>query len=115
MESTDAGPRGLACFPAAIPAPDRANHRALARDLLLQRAVERVDLHGGYAFRFAAEALPAVSRFIENERKCCPFIAFELAVAENSGPLWLRMTGPEGTREALRDELELPGGCECGS
>jgi len=50
---------------------------------------------------------------MENERRCCPFMTFEVVVAPSSGPIWLRMTGPEGTREVLRAELELSGSCGC--
>jgi mercuric ion transport protein len=103
----------LACVPDAIPATDRAGHFALARELLTSRAREQRDLANGYAFRFDADALTLLVRFIENERKCCPFITFELVVSDLCGPLWLRMTGPEGTRDVLKSELDLSGSCGC--
>ena len=61
----------------------------------------------------------SLSRFIANERKCCPFMTFELEIAAASGPIWLRMTGPEGTRDVLEAELRLASGapassCGCG-
>jgi hypothetical protein len=116
--SADAAP--LACVPAAIPAAERSSHFALARRLFAELAKERRDLASGYAFRFEAGELEAISRFIANERKCCPFMTFELEVAPASGSLWLRMTGPEGTRAVLDAELNLSGssiarGCGCGS
>jgi hypothetical protein len=48
-----------------------------------------------------------LARFIVNERKCCPFMDFELSITRESGPVWLRMTGPEGTREIVQAELGL--------
>lgn len=103
----------LACVPSAIPAAERASHFALARELFTRGAQQRLELPDGYAFRFRPEAFESVRRFVANERKCCPFLIFELTIAENSGPLWLRMTGPDGTREVLQAELDLPGSCGC--
>jgi hypothetical protein len=91
----------LACIPAAIPAAERDAHFTLARRLLNDMVMERRMLANGFAFRFDVDALDAVARFVANERKCCPFVDFEIQVAHNGGPLWLRMTGPDGTREAL--------------
>ena len=104
----------LACVPSAIPAAARQAHFALARELLEVRAEERVTLSDGYAIRFLPDALEAVARFVENERRCCPFLAFALTLDPDCGPLWLRMTGPTGTRAVLDAELNLNvGGCGC--
>jgi hypothetical protein len=103
----------LACVPSAIPVGERAGHFALARKLFIELAEARTDLPDGYAFRFGADAFESLARFVANERKCCPFMTFELAVAPESGPLWLRMTGPDGTRAVLQAELSLPGSCGC--
>jgi hypothetical protein len=105
---------GLACVPSAIPAAERAQHFALAKRLFLETARERQALPNGYAFRFEAVALGDVVRFVENERKCCPFMKFQVDVESGAGPLWLRMTGPDGTREVLDAELNLPSACGCG-
>jgi hypothetical protein len=105
--------RELACLPSAIPAAERPAHFALAKELFQSRAQERNDLSNGYAIRFANDAFEAVARFVANERKCCPFISFELTVAPDPGPLWLRMTGPQGTRDVLQAELNLLGSCDC--
>lgn len=72
---------GLACVPSAIPAAQRARHFVLARELLNKQATERADLPNGYAFQFAADKLVELVRFIDNERKCCPFMTFDLQIA----------------------------------
>jgi hypothetical protein len=113
MAST--GTSELACVPSAIPAPERQGHFALARELFGVRAAERIALPNGYAIRFSADAFEALARFVANERKCCPFVSFEITLAHESGPLWLRMTGPEGTRDVLDAELNLTSSCSsCG-
>jgi hypothetical protein len=68
--------------------------------------VERREWKEGYAFRFSPDAFDALARFVANERKCCPFLHFEIAV-ESAGPVWLRLTGPSGTRAFLDAELPL--------
>lgn len=104
----------VACIPSAIAPADRAAHFALGRELLTSRARERVALEDGYAFRFEAGELERVARFVANERRCCPFLDFELRVAADDGPLWLRMTGPEGTRAVLDAELAAATKQACG-
>lgn len=98
---------GLVCVPSAIPADRRAAHLSLAQRLLRQLACERVSLPNGYALRYTLDALPLVAEFVANECRCCPFIDFEISVSASTGSLWLRMTGPEGTRELLDAELGL--------
>lgn len=97
----------LVCVPSAIPAAERAAHFVLARRLFTEMAREVVSLPNGLAVRFAGDAFDSVSRFVANERKCCPFVDFEVSVAAGDGPLWLRMTGPEGAREMLQAELGI--------
>lgn len=109
-----AGVTALACVPGAIPTEDRAAHFALARKLFTEMAQERCELQQhGYAFRFHPEALEELARFVANERRCCPFMKFEITLAAAAGPLWLRMTGPAGTRAVLDAELNLSGSCSC--
>jgi hypothetical protein len=66
---------------------------------------EHRELPDGHEFHFRPGSLEDLARFIANERKCCPFVNFELTVAAGSDHVVLRMTGPAGTREVLRAEL----------
>jgi hypothetical protein len=111
--SASAPTPALACVPAAIPAAERKAHFQLARDLFTKRVTQRVTLPQGYGFCFDCSAFDDVARFVANERKCCPFLTFEMELASQSGALWLRMTGPEGAREVLDAELSLAGSCGC--
>jgi hypothetical protein len=113
MLSTDT-PR-LACIPSAIPQQDRQGHAQLARELFDRLALERKTLPTGYAVRFSADSLQQVARFVANERRCCPFLSFALELEPADGPLWLRMSGPEGSREVLESELSLGAKCGCSS
>lgn len=99
----------LACVPGAIPAGDRPAHFALARRLFATEARGREPLPEGYEFQFGPEAFEDVARFVANERRCCPFLTFELTVAPPDGAVRLRITGPEGSRALLEAELHLGG------
>ena len=95
-----------------------ASHRAPRRRLRAQAVKERADLvqreprllrEPRQAFRFAPDAFEDVARFVGNERKCCPFLDFEIGLPA-AGPRRLRLTGPAGTRAFLEAELSLPAG-----
>ena len=96
----------LACIPGAIPAGERRAHFALLSRLFGAELRERREVPGGCAYRFDADAFDDVARWAANERRCCPFLTFTLELAPDEGPLWVRLTGPEGTRAFL--EAELP-------
>lgn len=104
---------GIACMPDAINPTDRAAHFELARNLLSGRTATRESLPNGVAFRLPADSLEAIARFITNERKCCPFLTFDIKVEPRGGAVLLNMTGPVGTREVLEAELGLQSHCCC--
>jgi hypothetical protein len=62
---------------------------------LLAAVAEVVELPDGYAYRFAGADSPLelLLDFIAAERRCCPFLSFEIAFEPYGGPLWLRMQG----------------------
>jgi len=105
MQSTATEPIPLACVPGAIPAEERPAHFALIERLFGTEMREREVVPDGYAFRFEPDAFGDLARFVSNERKCCPFLTFQLVVSAAEGPVWLRLTGAEGTREFLDAEL----------
>ena len=79
----------LACVAAAIPAADRSAHFALVQRLFHRAVREQLELPNGYAFRFAAETFGEVARFMENERRCCPFLTFTIELAPDDVDLYV--------------------------
>lgn len=83
------------------------------RSQLLARAIgcvqETRSLADGYALRFAADdaALADVMQLIQLERQCCAFLRFRLTVEPGGGPVWLELTGPEGTKAMLESAMGL--------
>ena len=106
----------LICVPGAIAPSERTAHFELGRRLFAELAEEQIDLPSGIAVRLAGDNFPQVARFVANERKCCPFLHIEVEIAPAGGSMWLRLTGPEGTRELIAAELGLTsaaGSCGC--
>jgi len=65
------------------------------------------EISNGYEFLFPCntETVAKLAEFIVNERLCCPFLEFDLKIAPNDQPISLTLSGPEGTREFLREEF----------
>ena len=76
---------------------------------LVERADSVETTPDGYALRFAAsrDALLAIADAIDAERRCCPFLTFDLDVEAQSGPMTLTVSGPPGTQEFLASLLLL--------
>ena len=81
-------------------------HLAKSRELFLQIQETR-ELSNGYEFRFADEpdVLKPLAEFVLLEKLCCPFLRFEIEVEAERGPVWLRLTGREGVKAFIRDEI----------
>ena len=61
------------------------------------------ELENGYAFPLAAtpEQFVAVAEWITLERKCCPFLEFDLKWAPQTNTPELRLTGGPGVKEFI--------------
>jgi len=57
----------------------------------------------GYQVTFAADGdlLNTIVATIDAERKCCPFLQFDLLLPAGEGDAVLTITGPDGTRTFL--------------
>jgi hypothetical protein len=66
--------------------------------------LETRELDDGYAYEFPSGAkwIAEVAQLITFERECCPFLRFNLRLEPANGPLWLELTGPEGTKDFLQ-------------
>ena len=88
----------ILCDLSAIPADERESHIALGTSLLATTVVwERDD---AVRFEVGADRLADVTRFIENERRCCRHLTFTLMVPARGAALILTICGP-----GVRDEL----------
>ena len=65
--------------------------------------IEVKELQDGYAYRFPSDGawIAELSSLITIERACCPFLRFKIDIAPGEGPIWLELSGPEGTKDFL--------------
>lgn len=101
----ESGATPLACVPGAIAPGDRAAHFALASQLFTVALRQRRAMPNGYAYRFDPDVVGDLLQWVANERRCCPFLTFALEITASGGPVWVSVTGPEGTRAFLDAEL----------
>jgi hypothetical protein len=95
----------FACVPHAIAPAIRDEHFKSIAQLFGELAREKCVITDGYRYRFDSSAFATVASFIANERLCCPFLAFSLSVTPDAGPIWLQVSGPEGTPAFLDAEF----------
>ena len=85
----------------------RTRREVLLMDLV-ERAVRREDLSDGLRLEFAVsgDTIDLIARAVEAERHCCRFLRFAMIVEPDSGPLFLELTGPPGTRNFMSGLVE---------
>jgi hypothetical protein len=81
---------------------------ASVTDTLFATVQETRELENGFAFRFHNQPgqLVQIAKFIEHESQCCSFLHFKLEAGPSGGPVWLHITGEEGTKGFLLAELD---------
>lgn len=103
--SVAAGER-FACNVTGLTGEERARHRELSRALFAS-VRERRELSDGYGFRMPSVDLMTLAEWVAFERRCCPFLTFEIEQTRDQGPLWLRITGSEGVKPFIVEEFGL--------
>ncbi len=84
----------------------RHRREELSRELFSGRESTR-ELDDGYEFVFPGGTSWAENlvSFVVSERECCPFFTFEMVFEPGGGPVSLRVRGPEGAREFMREKF----------
>ena len=96
----------FACDMTAIAPEQRGAHIATIEKLFgATRSIR--ELPDGYAFEIANESdvLLRAVEFIVNERLCCPFFDFALAIEREGGSVWLSLTGRDGVKPFIMAEI----------
>lgn len=80
-----------------------AELRERAATLLAQlssAALATEELRDGYAFHLPGDGkwISIIAKTIVAERECCPFLTFEFVAQPSMGPIFVRVTGPAGTK-----------------
>lgn len=98
-------PRTLAC---KLTTPELQERKRTVITHLKASLKDRRELPDGvsYGFDGSDEMIDLLSAFIKTERLCCDFFEFNLAISAN-GSARLSLTGPEGTKAFIRDEIGM--------
>lgn len=98
----------IACVLTALDPTQRKRHQDLLREMRGARGEVRKLADGlAFIFPYRDSLFLKISEWITLERRCCPFIAFSLELKQEGGPIVLRLTGREGVKQFLREELGL--------
>jgi hypothetical protein len=97
----------VACTPSTVPANEKNRWFAVGKQIY--SAVEELrELPDGYACRLPGDEATIIraAEYIALDRLCCRFATWELRVEPNAGAIWLKITGPAGTKEQTRSFFE---------
>ena len=91
-------PEAIAC---TLTDAELAARRAELLPGLLSKADSQEPIPGGFrwGFRKISGLLNQLASVIDAERRCCKFLRFRLTLEPGAGPLWLEVSGPEGTQD----------------
>jgi hypothetical protein len=96
----------FACATGALTPAQRKRHfEELGPSLLaLRKSVH--ELADGYEFEFPSDpnTFQRVTEWAIQERLCCPFFDIDVHLEREGGPLWLGLTGREGTKDFIKVE-----------
>ena len=96
----------LACNMEALTPAERERHFNELGPALrsLKRSVH--ELADGYEFEFVADpkTYAMLTEWSFQERACCPFFDIDIRLDREGGPMWMRLTGREGTKEFIKAE-----------
>ena len=97
-------PQAIACRNGEL-TPEEHTRRDELRESLKQATGQVVETAEGYCFRFLeAGAFLEAAEWVTLERRCCPFLDFELEWPSDAAPS-LHLTGGQGVKEFLASGL----------
>ncbi len=95
---------GISC---KLTAPELQKRKVTVIGNLGRQISGKKELPDGFAFGFPGtdKVLDELLEFIKMERECCSFFSFHLSVSGDIKETWLTLTGPEGTKDFIQNEL----------
>lgn len=105
MKSHNSNALPIACSLTGREAASRKDSTAK----ILLRSLRVLEIENGYEFVFPgdSELVSRITELVVAERKCCLFLTFEILFEAAEGPIRLRVTGPDGAKDFIREELNL--------
>jgi len=95
----------IACDMSVLSPAQRETHLAASRELFSSLKQVR-ELADGYKFRLdGPNIVVKAAEFISLEKLCCSFLHFGIEIEAENGPVWLSLTGREGVKAFVREEI----------
>jgi len=96
-------------FVCSLTTPEMQQRKATVLASLKKQVVEKKELPDGFAYKFSGEdrVLDELMEFIKTERQCCKFFVFNLSISGDKSEIWLELTGVDGVKDVIANELEL--------
>ncbi|HEY2865928.1 MAG TPA: hypothetical protein VGJ02_02440 [Pyrinomonadaceae bacterium] len=96
----------FACDILALTQEQRKRHFDELGPMLRSMKKSVRELPDGYEFEFPADAntYALVTEWSIQERACCPFFDIDIRLDREGGPIWLRLTGREGTKQFIQSD-----------
>ena len=76
---------------------------------LKNQVLEKVETDQGFKYKFdgSDKILDLLNSFIKTERLCCDFFVFNLTASSDTKFAWLELSGPEGTKDFIKHEIDF--------
>jgi hypothetical protein len=76
---------------------------------LKNQVLEKVETDRGFKYKFEGsdKMLDLLNSFIKTERLCCDFFVFTLTASSDTKYSWLELSGPEGTKDFIKHEIDF--------
>lgn len=93
----------IACRLCAFSENDRREYDTLRSQIAESVVgVGETTTHTIFQLKDRTRCLSILAAWMEMERRCCPFLSFNVEIPAEGDELWLGLSGPTGTREFVR-------------
>lgn len=101
----ETGETPIACDPTAIP-PERRQAHGARTEVLAASVLEHRRVEGAIVLRFHAHAVDDLDSFVVDERRCCPFLGFEIVPLHDRESVELRVSGTDAGLEIFERSFD---------
>lgn len=102
----------IVCDLSVFTPEERKKHMEESKELFTN-AKRVIEIGDGYAFHFdySAEQFLSLANWIKDDKRCCPFFTFELAIEPfaSGAETIIRLRGTEQMKQGLKLDLEKRG------
>lgn len=89
--------------------PELQRRKKIVIAELKSQVLEKIETDQGFKYKFEGsdKMLDQLNSFIKTERLCCDFFVFNLTASSNTKFAWLELSGPEGTKDFIKHEIDF--------